>query len=258
MKDVSQSQSQFQFMSDLHLEKEGYSKFHIPRVAPNLILAGDIGNLKDENEYLSLLQRLCARFERVLLVPGNHEYYHMDRSKANEVAATFTAQLGDRFTWMDREMVEIDGVIVLGCTLYSRVNRSARKAVRKEIPDFSYVGEWNIDRHNAEHDRDRRWLKQQLTAIHKTRPHSRVIIATHFPPTWSMTSDPSYADKTTKSFYGSKTLESFGRWKGSDQVAEWIFGHTHWNITFSSASTVVLSNQRHHGSSVDFSVNATI
>lgn len=55
-----------------------------------------------------------------------------------------------------------------------------------------------------------------------------------------------------------KILENFKRWKGSDQAAEWILGHTLTvTFTFSSASTTVLSSQRDNGSSVDFSVHAT-
>lgn len=114
---------------------------------------------------------------------------------AEEVATYFSAQLGERFTWMDRSMVDVGGVIVLGCTLHSRIDRAVRKQVRKEIPDFSYVGGWDIDKHNEAREHDRTWLKQQLAMINKTRPDSRVIVATHFPPTWDKTSDSKYTQK---------------------------------------------------------------
>ena len=119
-----------QYMSDLHLENEGYQKFRIPFAAPNLLLVGDIGNIKDE-PYIAFLEELCTRYKRVLLVPGNHEYFHMNRDKAQATMA----QLGDRFVWMDRKRVDIEenNIIVLGCTLHSKIDRASRRTVEKEI-----------------------------------------------------------------------------------------------------------------------------
>lgn len=242
-------------MSDLHLENEGYHNFHIPREAPNLLLVGDIGNLKDRGSYLTFLEHLCSLFDRVLLVPGNHEYFHLDRSDAEEIAAEFSDCLGDRFVWMDRQRVELnDKLVILGCTLHSYISRDERPDVEKEIQDFCRIGSWSVDEHNAQHKRDRRWLKQQLNA---TKRFQQVIIATHFPPTWDLTSDPAYANKPTRSFFGSDTLRAFHKWRGSRQVTHWIFGHTHWNAKLQIGGTSLLSNQRHHGRSEDYSFDVS-
>lgn len=59
----------FQVMSDLHLEvHQQYAYFNIPPKAPYLILAGDIGRLKDHQPYLEFLARQCDQFVKVFLV----------------------------------------------------------------------------------------------------------------------------------------------------------------------------------------------
>jgi hypothetical protein len=45
-----------QYVSDLHLKsQETYASFEIPKVAPYLVLAGDIGCLKNYEKYLDFL-----------------------------------------------------------------------------------------------------------------------------------------------------------------------------------------------------------
>lgn len=66
----------FQYMSDLHLEVgQQYLTFDFDPRAPYLILAGDIGRLVDYESYLAFLRKQMARYERVFLVLGNHEFY---------------------------------------------------------------------------------------------------------------------------------------------------------------------------------------
>jgi len=66
--------SSLQYMSDLHLERVKYD-FEITRVAPILILAGDIGRFCDQEAYRAFLVKQCAQFDMVLLIAGNHEFY---------------------------------------------------------------------------------------------------------------------------------------------------------------------------------------
>ena len=61
-------------MSDLHLE---FSNVIIPKfsvVAPNLILAGDIGR-PDIPSLQKFLLDQCERFEHIFYVAGNHCFY---------------------------------------------------------------------------------------------------------------------------------------------------------------------------------------
>ncbi|EEQ33660.1 ser/Thr protein phosphatase [Microsporum canis CBS 113480] len=58
----------FQYISDLHLEDgQLYETFVVPRTAPYLILAGDIGCLRNYKEYVTFLAAQCAQFGHVFI-----------------------------------------------------------------------------------------------------------------------------------------------------------------------------------------------
>ncbi|TKA31331.1 hypothetical protein B0A50_02176 [Salinomyces thailandicus] len=232
-------------------------------VAPYLILAGDIGNINDNAQYSTFLQETCSKYRRVLLVPGNHEAYHMSRPAAQEAAVRLGDELGDRFVWMDKLRVDIHNgaTIILGCTLYSHIpNKEALSCIEASgVKDFGRIGEWSWEQHNAEHATDTLWLRQQLAFISEKQPDSRVIIVTHFPPTWDMTSANSRLHGDKRYFFGSDVLDRFLYWPGAHLVTHWVFGHTHWNTTFRHGSTTFVSNHRQdQSSSRKFDPEATI
>jgi len=249
-------------MSDLHLEaRNEYVTFDIPSEAPYLILAGDIGLLRHKGDFQAFLERMCCRYERVFLIPGNHEYYHTVRSEAMLVADDIAEQLeASGVVWMDRKRVDIDGgdIILLGCTLHTHVPEEARPLVLKRIQDFSRIGDWSIAQHNDEYRKDRDWLQQSLVDISASQPTSRVIIVTHFPPTFNHTSGHGPADDLSRAWYGSTTLDDLQGWVGTDQISHWVWGHTHWNNSFSCKTIQVLSNQRSDKGMYSFDPEATI
>ncbi|KAF6827888.1 Ser/Thr protein phosphatase [Colletotrichum plurivorum] len=55
-----------------------YASYKFPASAPLLLLGGDIGRLVDYDAYRTFLEAQTRRYERVLLVLGNHEFYAMD------------------------------------------------------------------------------------------------------------------------------------------------------------------------------------
>ena len=141
-----------QFMSDLHWERyldkrtRQYSAAEIPRCAPYIILAGDIGRLCDRDALQLALQPLCEKFDKVLLVPGNHEFYGSSREEGLEVAETIGQDLGDRLIVMNRARVDLGDVVVLGCTLHSLIPEGAHLT-----NDFAQIEGWTVADHNAEY-----------------------------------------------------------------------------------------------------------
>ena len=110
-------------MSDLHLEWRGYEQVHIVRQAPNLLLVGDMGRFCDFDRFLGFPRRQCEIFDRVLLVPGNHEFYGSLRQEGLEIGEKLERELGAKFRLMHRRRVSLhDGeIIILGCTLHSHI-----------------------------------------------------------------------------------------------------------------------------------------
>src|SRR5687768_9237430 len=82
-----------QILSDAHLEVgQQYTSYSFPVSAPLLLLAGDIGRLIDYEGYLSFLQAQVARYRKVFLVLGNHEFYNLDYESGVKEARRLAAE----------------------------------------------------------------------------------------------------------------------------------------------------------------------
>jgi Calcineurin-like phosphoesterase len=179
----------FQFMSDLHLEiAEQYVNFKIPPVAPCLILAGDIGRLQDYEPLAQFLEIQCANFERVLHVPGNHEFYGSTRERGLERAMHLQRdpRLRTRLTILSRSRVDLtDDLTILGCTLQSHITPACEQIVKSKIQDFRKIADWTTTDHNDEHRRDLAWLKAEVEEIRDSERDGNsgtIIVITHHAP----------------------------------------------------------------------------
>lgn len=133
----------FQYMSDLHLEiGQQYPTFNFESKAPNLILAGDIGRLIDYDGYLAFLQKQTARYERVFLVLGNHEFYGLSfesgvaraRDLEKEPSLDNKLSLLHQTTFILKE-----GLIILGCPLWSLITEDSAPRVAAVVNDFKKI-----------------------------------------------------------------------------------------------------------------------
>ncbi len=114
-----------QLLSDLHLER--HPEF-VPQPAPGvdvLVLAGDIGSyqagsrLTDDDFGLGRFSPWLegSPWRHVLFVPGNHEFDSIEFHEATERLKNTCQRLG--ITWLEREVVVINGVRFVGTTLWS-------------------------------------------------------------------------------------------------------------------------------------------
>jgi predicted phosphodiesterase len=122
-----------QLASDLHLERDPRFQLLAAPGADTLVLAGDIGSYQAGSRLTEAEDFGLARFapgapgvpwQRVLYVPGNHEY---DGFEFNEVHARLRAtceRLG--ITWLEREVLVIEGVRFIGTTLWTDFEALAR------------------------------------------------------------------------------------------------------------------------------------
>lgn len=233
-----------QFMSDLHWERfldkttQQYSAAEIPRCAPYIILAGDIGRFCDRDALQLALQPLCEKFDKVLLVPGNHEFYGSKREQGLKTAEAMGQGLGDKFTLLNRTRVDLEDVVVLGCTLHSLIPEGAHLT-----NDFAQIEGWTVADHNAEHHRDLQWLRVSLDEIARSQPGRRIVIVTHYAPAFEEANHPRLRQSPYRHCFSSNTLKQFKKWRGANQVTHWIFGHTHYNTAFTCGDTMVVSNQ---------------
>lgn len=112
-----------QLLSDLHLESNPH---FVPQAAPKadvLVLAGDIGSYQNESSLTRLgiadfgLGRFASWPCPVVFVPGNHEYDGQEFSAAHARLQEVCQRLG--FIWLEHEVVLLQGVRFLGCTLWT-------------------------------------------------------------------------------------------------------------------------------------------
>jgi len=115
-----------QLLSDLHLETHPH---FAPQPAPGadvLVLAGDIGSYQtgsmlldhqDADFGLARFSPLNGWPTPVLFVPGNHEYDNLDWDEAHTRLQETCVRLG--ITWLEREVVILQGVRFVGTTLWA-------------------------------------------------------------------------------------------------------------------------------------------
>ncbi|KAL9134487.1 MAG: hypothetical protein Q9175_004333 [Cornicularia normoerica] len=235
-------------MSDLHLEVgQQYADFDIPAVAPYLILAGDIGRLKDYQPYLQFLRRHCNRFVKVFVVLGNHEFFGICHAEGLRLARCLEKEPGcnGRLHIMIRTRVDLDpslGIAILGCTLQSRIPSDAKAVVQMKVNDFKHIDNWTINDHNSEHQQDVEWLQREIQRIRSEdyQPRRSILVITHHAPTTQEASNPSDLANPWNCAFSTDLLGD----KALADVQLWVFGHTHFTTEFKRGQVRLVSNQR--------------
>ncbi|RMZ73369.1 ser Thr phosphatase superfamily [Pyrenophora seminiperda CCB06] len=251
----------FQVLSDLHLDHESqYLSFHIPVVAPFLILAGNIGRLADYDQYLSFLIRRCNLHEKVYLVLGALEFHGITWIEGLQLAQRMENDPGTKgrleVLYESRTDVPGTNVTLLGCTLWSKIPDSDVSAVVKKTPEFyeeTGIQEWDVNKHNEKHMRDLLWLADEVrnpsttgglapsAATSRSKEERQIVVVTAFSPEIRESLDPWQVDAPWASAYGTNLLG------GQDQFSNvklWVFGTTGRTCEFKKGTTMVISNQR--------------
>lgn len=245
-----------QILSDLHLEvPEAYDVFEIVPKAPYLALLGDIGNVElHKDECLSFLTRQLHQFRAVLFVPGNHEAYYSNWPDAPDILRAFEqdvrkdTSLGD-FVLLDRAVFRLPdtNIVVLGCSLFSRVPPESHMDVSYGLNDFFVIADWDVDQHNEAHKRDVAWLNAQVADLEQS--DVKIMIFSHWSPSKDVRAiEPQHTGSPISSAF-STDLSKQACFK-SQNVKVWAFGHTHYNCDFTvergcgTGPLRLLANQR--------------
>ncbi|KAF4471829.1 Metallophosphoesterase domain [Fusarium albosuccineum] len=236
-----------QVISDLHLEfGQQYSSYSFPATAPYLLLGGDVGQLVEYDEYLGFMETQARRYEKVLLVLGNHEFHGLDYETGIETAKRLVAEptLANRVVllhkgrWDDPK----SGFTVLGCTLWSAIPTEASGVVQSKVKDYQRITGWSIEKHNALHVEEYNWLREQITAISLENGDGKrqVLVATHHAPRIEGTSRPRHVGNPWTCAFATDIMDQ--EWEG---VRVWVFGHTHYSTDLRLESGIrLVANQR--------------
>lgn len=214
-------------VSDLHFE------FHADAGAALLddltkdvdviIVAGDLAT---SPLLFDALEKLSNTFERVLYVPGNHDWFHTSRSGMERIRQRIEASLSN-VSWLDRDVALIDGQRFVGTTLWFPDSKAARRWTAN-MPDFSAISgfeEWIW----GEFEKNRAFLNEHVQ-------QGDVVITHHLP------SPRSIADRFVNAplnCYFVGNVEEIVRERGA---RFWIHGHTHECCDYVCGQTRVLCN----------------
>lgn len=232
------------YISDTHLEHNERGKRVIPLHSPEhpkssaIALLGDIGWITDDS-YWELVSECSALYGNVLIVLGNHEYYH---HCIQELPTLFRHELRKRcypnVLFLDNETVEFDNVILWGSTLWTRPTFEAFQRINdvrcitdKSVPSPHRLSIGTI--YDANH-RAAQNLRKELTRIQGEKP---VIVLTHHAPLPQCNGD-TYRHSSRTTAYVNYYLGSFFE----VPVIAWLYGHTHQNMTFTLNDVYVSTN----------------
>jgi predicted phosphodiesterase len=227
-------------LSDLHLER---ARFDPPRAeADVVVLAGDVARGIRGVEWA----RSWAGAVPVLYVAGNHEFYR--HALPGLIGDMRRAAAGSAVRVLEHDEVMLDGVRFLGCTLWSDFEFAGRERredamalCQRVVNDYEHITFGPAGRTlqprdtRTLHVASRRWLAARLAVPHDG---PTVIVTHHAPLIRTRPAEPVL--RALAGAFASDLTDLMGR----EQVAAWIFGHTHRAADVGVRGTRVISNPR--------------
>ena len=211
-------------VSDLHLEFQFDGGGKIVSQLPDadmIVVAGDLSDTKGLPGALKLLAR---KYEHVVYVPGNHDWYGGRCSTMLAVAEAAPSNVH----WLSQsESTVIEGQCFVGCTLWYPDTPDAR-FLTDEIPDFRRildVHEWVWDAHEAHRDH-----------LAHTVGSDDIVVTHHLP-----------SPRSIAAYYRNDRTNCYFLGDCTDIIMEnkpklWLHGHTHNSCDYTLGETRVLCN----------------
>jgi predicted phosphodiesterase len=222
-----------QILSDLHLEfdRDGGEAFarSVPVAGDLLVLAGDVLPLCTVDSARRMFSGFCDRFQRVIFVPGNHEYYRTCPANAESLLATCAHEITNLHV-LNPGVTTIDGTRFVGATLWYPETKD-ELLHRGAMNDFRLI----TDFVPWVHETHRTHLEFLKTAI---RPGD-VVVTHHLPHPRSIS--PRYAGSSLNRFF---VAEDAAELVAQSGARLWIHGHTHTACDYSIGATRVVCNPR--------------
>ena len=212
-----------------------------------LVLSGDICTAVNVDEQRQFFEDHARRFPHVIYLMGNHEHYHGNFQSSLDVIRAFLGDIPDLHI-LEKQAVEIDGVMFWGATLWTDCNRGD-EATRVELQASM------SDYHVIENGASKRWGWTGLTPEDTIADHHRarmslleflrqnkdrkVVVCTHHAPT-KRSLHPRYpGDILINGGYSSDLSAIMEQYPN---IVLWTHGHTHASYDYRQHHTRVVAN----------------
>ena len=218
-------------MSDLHLEFRVPQKIYNEIEGDILILAGDIIDAKFNG--LDTLKYICSKFNTVIMVMGNHEFY---KGKFGLVYNKLKEVLPDNAHLLENESIYINGVHFIGCTLWSymgevdcyfaKMRMNDYRVIRSGPKETPWLRKLSPTETVAAHLKSALFLEDNIT--------ENSVVITHHAPSF-ISCNPDYEGNTA---YATDLSDMMIE----NKPAFWIHGHLHETQDYIIEKTNILAN----------------
>jgi hypothetical protein len=222
-----------------------------------LVLAGDIwfGSKFIQHEILhqkfSWIRLVAERFKQVLIVLGNHDYWHFGgltiMNGADKCNDLLVAENIDNVRVLDCDAVSVDDWLFVGCTLWTDMNRYSplvMMAMRSTMIYDSKIS-YETGRHvGRQAFTSNKWVETHLRHKHyieivaRQNLDKKLIVVSHHVPL-HLLSDPAFVGQES-SYYYSSDLSDLVLDNGN--IRYWLYGHSHWRNDYRLGECRLVNN----------------
>ena len=219
-------------ISDVHAEALTEYERPLPTAKADVcVLAGDICTIYREDKFEAYLRAIKDRFDEVLWVAGNHEFYRSNYDLALERMAALAERTGVRLLDIElgTERFEYKGIRFFGSTLWTDcMNGAAAPHVEYSLNDYRLIGDMTTERSMAIHQRTAEAIDWDADVV---ITHHCPIVIEHrrFP-----ISDITYGFCNT----------GLEQQITDSNLKFWLYGHTHDSRYVDLNGTHIVSNQQ--------------
>ena len=225
-----------QIVSDLHLEflsqdqvVEVADRVSYRTSAEVLLLAGDICSLSNNsvNNLYTFLDFVNTRYNYILYVLGNHEYYGTSREEVSNVTRKIVGKIPNIFI-LENSSITINNVTFYGTTLWFEETVEAGM-YRHYLNDYRCIKDFTPDL----------WCRKALFYIRNiSDDENKKVLITHHVPHSRFISEK-YVGNKMNCFY----LNEIGKYLDKFDLV--TFGHSHDSVDYQfSNRTKAISNPR--------------
>lgn len=240
-------------VSDVHLEFLPNNYYSIPEptyhkknngVKTCCLLAGDIG-YPMEDYYKRFLMETREKFDLVVVIAGNHEYYKQKGKywtmSQIENQIKKVCQETDCY-FLQKSGLTYNGVRFIGTTLWSYIPSEYKYQIELGINDFKNIlindSAFNSNDFNRIHQEHCEYIRQEIEKYQNIP----IIIITHHAPILEMVQNK-YRNSIYTYAFASNNFELF-----KEPVKLWVNGHLHNSKKLQFGPTLCLSNCKGYSS----------
>ena len=202
---------------------------------------------KRSDRYIRFFVEECAKYKHIIYVMGNHEHYGFRFDKTYK---HLKENLPDNIVLLEKESVDINGVLFVGATLWTDCNNAdpiTMYTLRHGMNDYRVIQNHYEDK-NLYHKlipeftfADHIKAKQLISKTAKENPDKTIVVVTHHSPS-KRSIKPKYEGDFHMNGGYSSNLDEFVM--DHPNIKFWTHGHTHDTFDYMIEQCRVICNPR--------------